>query len=296
MGIWGAMWSGVVTAFNAIHTFIATIIRVTLAVIAAVLGNIISVWNAGWNTIHTFLAMIWTRIGSTVSAAIAFGLSIIRGFISGALSAINGLGSIPARVGGFFMAMFNQANTGIQRLLTLMRSVPNSALNALGNLGSILYNAGRNLINGLINGVRNAIGELRGLLNSVTGWIPDWKGPMEKDRRLLEPTGDAIMGGLMRGIRKNIGGLRGLLGSVTTGMPTMAMAGVPGGGSTGTMTAPAPTTNSYGGNNVTVQVNGIAELKEFMDFMNGKSRQSAKSDRWASTIYNENAGYQRGYQ
>lgn len=296
-GIWDAIWGAAVRAWNAIHIAIGIAIRAALAVVAAILGNIQSVWNAGWNTIHSVIAMIWQRIGNTIRAAIAFGLSIIRGFISGASSAINTLGSIPARVGGFFLAMFNRANTYIQQLLAVMRSIPNGAVRALGNLGSVLYNAGRNLIQGLINGVRNAIGELRGLLNSVTGWIPDWKGPMEKDRRLLEPTGDAIMSGLMRGIRRNLGGLRGLLGSVTTGIPTMAMAGVPSGASASAAAAsPAATTNSYGGNNVTVQVNGIQELKEFMDFMNGKSRTSAKSDRWASTIYNENAGYERGYK
>jgi phage-related protein len=293
---WNELLALTSSIWNGIHTAIGIAIRIASNIIAGVLGNIRGLWTSTWNGIHTVIAAIWSRIGSTISAGIAFGISIIRGFVNAAIGAINGLGGIPGRVGAFFASMFNQANAQIQRLLGILRAVPGNATRAIGNLGSVLYNAGRNLINGLINGVRAAIGQLQNILGGITSMIPDWKGPMEKDRRLLEPTGKAIMGSLIRGIKGQIGSLAGMLGGVTVGIPKMAMAGVPSPNSTPPPASAAPTTNSYGGNTIMVSVANIAELRELIDFMDGKPNRSTRTDRWSSTIYNENAGYQRSYQ
>lgn len=295
-GLWNGFWSFAVGIWNGIHIAIGIGIRAAMAVLAGVLGNIRNLWNATWNFALNLILVIWTQIGRYIQNGVAFGLSIIRGFVNQGIAAINLLGGLPARVGAFFLSMFNNANKYIQQLLTVMRNTPNNIVRALGNLGSLLYNAGRSVIQGLINGVRAGIGQLQNLLNSVTNMIPDWKGPMEKDRSLLLPTGEAIMGGLIKGVRNRIGALANTLRGATSGIPGMALAGVPSGGGTAAMSAPGPTTNSYGGNTIQVVVNGIQELREFMDFMDGKSRKSVRSDRWASTIYNENAAYQRGYQ
>ncbi|MCG5460853.1 hypothetical protein MED01_004279 [Micromonospora sp. MED01] len=111
---------------------------------------------------------------------------------------------------------------------------------AVGNLGSLLYNAGRNLINGLINGIRSAFGALESTLSWVTSRIPDWKGPPDKDRRLLEPAGSAIMGGLIRGIRGEVPSLRSELGGVTALVAGTPLAATVAGGYGLSASAPTP--------------------------------------------------------
>jgi hypothetical protein len=49
--------------------------------------------------------------------------------------------------------------------------------------------------------------------------IPDWKGPKQKDLKLLEPTGGFIMQGLVKGFQKDIPELRRVLGNITDDMP-----------------------------------------------------------------------------
>lgn len=66
--------------------------------------------------------------------------------------------------------------------------------------GSWLYNAGREIIQGLINGIHSMLGNLWGALKVVTGGISIHKGPPEVDRRLLFPVGEMIMSGFIRGI------------------------------------------------------------------------------------------------
>lgn len=109
------------------------------------------------------------------------------------------------------------------------RNLGSTVLNAIGDFGGLLYNAGRNLIQGLINGIRSMIPGLGGVLGWITDHLPSWKGPEDVDRRILEPSGRAVMAGFRRGIESGVAGLRAQLGGLTMAMP--AMAGAAGAGS-----------------------------------------------------------------
>lgn len=100
-------------------------------------------------------------------------------------------------------------------LVDLAKGIPGRITSAVGNLGTLLYRAGQDLIGGLVDGIRSMFGWLESNLDWVTERIPDWKGPPEKDRRLLEPAGQSIMQGLIRGIGSQIPALRSELGGVT---------------------------------------------------------------------------------
>ena len=113
-------------------------------------------------------------------------------------------------------------------LLSWMRGLPGRILHALGSLGSLLYNAGKSVISGLIRGIESQIGWLKSKLSWVTSLIPSWKGPMSVDLRLLQPSGRAIMSGLMSGITAGLPGLHRTLAAVTDdigiGAPAAALA------------------------------------------------------------------------
>src|SRR5699024_6275428 len=88
-------------------------------------------------------------------------------------------------------------------------------MDALGDLGSLLLGAGRSIVDGLLGGLREKIGDVRSYFQNLTSMIPDWKGPLNKDKHLLEPAGEAIMGGLIRSIDKQRNNLRRTLLDVT---------------------------------------------------------------------------------
>jgi phage-related protein len=98
----------------------------------------------------------------------------------------------------------------------------------LKQLPGKMLEIGKSIIRGLINGVTSMFGALRDKLSLVTKLIPDWKGPLDKDKKLLRPTGQAIMGGLMGGISDQQPSLKRLLGNITAGIPAAAGAGLSG--------------------------------------------------------------------
>lgn len=131
-------------------------------------------------------------------------------------------------IGGFFVWLwgiilttrdrFNSLTKGagdvVGRVLTVIKALPGQILGALGNLGNLLINAGRALINGLIEGVRQKIDELRRMLGGVAGLIggffgnsPAIYGPL-KGRGWMTYRGRNIMRNLVEGIRGEIPILR----------------------------------------------------------------------------------------
>lgn len=58
-------------------------------------------------------------------------------------------------------------------VIRLFRGLPGQIRNALGNLGSLLYQAGRNVVQGLIDGVRNMFGALGRVASSMAQIIRD---------------------------------------------------------------------------------------------------------------------------
>lgn len=112
--------------------------------------------------------------------------------------------------------------SGVGIVFREIRSIPGRVAANGGNWGGALVGAGRSIISGLVSGIRSAMPSLQSVLSSVTSVIPNWKGPLDKDKRLLRPAGAAIMGGLMTGITSELPKLKTLLGdvsgSITDGM------------------------------------------------------------------------------
>lgn len=95
-----------------------------------------------------------------------------------------------------------------------------------------LADIGRSIMQGLRDGLQWGWDHTVGpILTWITSQIPSWKGPEEKDRKLLEPAGQAVMEGFGRGVQRGAEQLRGMLGDFTGSMGGLGVSG--GGGGVG---------------------------------------------------------------
>lgn len=176
-----AAWAGIkaatVATFNAVKNVITGAFKVLARVFLNFTGPGLIIKH--WNTIRSVTASAW---------------GAIRGAVSGAVNAVkNAISSMIGKI------------TGIKSKVT----------GALSGAGTLLLNAGRDIIGGLINGITSKVKALTDKLSGITKLIPKWKGPHEKDKKLLTPAGAALMEGLIKGIDSRKVKLKNALGKVT---------------------------------------------------------------------------------
>lgn len=188
-------------------------------------------------------------------------------------AALEWLRGLPGRIGSWITgtaapALRRQATTWFGRireaaveragaLIDYVRGIPGRILRAIGDLGTKLLRAGRELIQGLIDGIRDKIPSLDGVLGGITDRIPDWKGPPERDEVLLRPAGESIMDGLLDGIAAGERDLWAKLGAITRAMQLDAdvdLATPAGSTLRGATSAAAATGSGRGGDTVVVNL------------------------------------------
>ncbi|MFB7171081.1 phage tail tape measure protein [Streptomyces sp. NPDC056254] len=192
------------------------------------IADFLLTWT-GWR----FVIDHWDKIKDGVGAATDWVTGNVEDTVEDITSTIDYLRALPGRVGAYFSGMASEAKAKGEALLAWVRGIPGSVERSVGNLGGLLRGAGRSIIQGLIDGVTGMIGSLQRRFSSITNMIPDWKGPMSLDMRLLTPSGEALMSGLMDGVEDGLPDLRRTLQGVTSDIPHNVNVGVSSAGSSG---------------------------------------------------------------
>lgn len=128
-------------------------IGIVIAAIIALVGVLVLAWNKS----ATFRQIV-TDVFNAVKSVITGAMHAVKAVITKVVNAVKsiwhgGWNGIKRIFSNAWNGIRKGATNGASRLLGFMRSIPSKILGALGNLGHLLYSAGRNLIQGLINGV-----------------------------------------------------------------------------------------------------------------------------------------------
>ena len=198
--IWTAISTTITNALNAIKTAVSNAWN-------SIKGTITSVMNA----IHSTVSSIWNNIKSTVT-------SLMNTLKSSVVSIWNNMKSAIAGV--------------VSQIYSTISSGFNQAVNFIKGLIGQAYSWGRDLIMGIVNGIRSAIGAVadaaRSVADSIRSFlhfsVPD-VGPLT-DYESWMPD---FMKGLAKGIEKSKGLVAGAMENVAAGMTlTPMLAGAPG--------------------------------------------------------------------
>lgn len=249
-----------------IPTLVSTIIAVAPMLAKAALTLIVTLVGALIKNIPTLLAAV-LRLGLTIVTGL---LSIAGKLVSAAVTLMTAFGArllsfgvararaatqaVRNAIVSFFSSATSWLTSAGTKIITglvngiknrvafavgALKALRTAAVNAFSGARSWLASAGRQIIDGLISGIRSGFDRVRGLLNSLTGMLPDWKGPAKVDAKILEPSGDLVMAGFEAGLQKRIGSIRKTLAGVTADLPAMTMTGGARGGD-GAALAAAP--------------------------------------------------------
>jgi phage-related protein len=123
-------------------------------------------------------------------------------------------------VGGWFGRAKDAAVERFDSLVGWVRGVPGRVVSALGNVGSLLWDAGSRIISSLWDGLKSKFESVKSWVSGIGDWIADHKGPKAYDLQLLVPNGQWIMGGLAEGLESSFHDQ--VLGTVSSMGPRLA--------------------------------------------------------------------------
>ena len=217
---WDTIWQGISTVVSGVWQVISSVISTVVGVISGIIQVWTSAlqgdWSGVWAGIQQIVSSVWSGIQGVISGA----LSIVKGYITGAMGVISGVfsgvwSSISSTVSGAWNGIKSAISSGVSSAVSTISSLPGRALSALGSIGSTLFNAGKNLIQGFINGISSMFGSVQSKLGSLTSSLTSWKGPEDYDARLLTPAGRLVIDGFIRGLESRYGAVRRSLGALT---------------------------------------------------------------------------------
>lgn len=185
-------------------------------------GAISNAFSSLMGNIGSFFSNLWRGVSSNTSNGWNNIIRYLQGIPGAIMSAVSSLaGSIGRWASSIATGAWNGIVNGFNSVIQWFRNLPNMILGAIPSPGSILYNAGQWIIQGLINGISSQVGNLRGYLGNITGWISSWKGPPSVDKKILFNAGQLTMRGYQDGIRSSLPDVRSTLQDFTRSIPSV---------------------------------------------------------------------------
>lgn len=235
---WNNICTVVTTVWELIKIAIQTAMDVIGGIIKAVMAIINGDWGTAWNAIKGVGEAIWKGLsaaGKAIFDSFAQILSNIWSTIkSVASSAWEGLKST---VLGLIDGLVQGAKNAWESMKQGVRDLVDKVTSIFDGIKNIdLWEAGKAILDGFLNGLKSAWSAVTDFVGGIASWIRDHKGPIEYDRKLLIPAGNAIMQGLDRGlqdrfkdVKKSVSGMAGEISNAfsnddfgLSGTPTIA--------------------------------------------------------------------------
>ena len=171
-----------------------------ITLITALVGAIVFLWNTNQGfreNVTSVFGTVRSVISNVINNAIQWFINFKDKIISAKDSVVASVQAIVENIRSRFEAI----RSSIDKVVGWFRGLPNKILSALGGLGSLLWNAGNNIIQGLLDGINAKWQSVKEKVSGMGKWIADHKGPKEYDLKLLVPNGGWIMQGLMQGLQ-----------------------------------------------------------------------------------------------
>lgn len=197
------------TVWPLIESIITGAMSVIQAIINVVMAVISGDWGAAWMAIQELVQTVLGVIGNIIGTAVGTIIGIIASLVSNVIGFFSDLwSSVTSKVSSMWSNVGSAFRSGVTTAINFVRTIPQQIMGIFSNAKSLLFNSGKALIDGLVSGIKSAIG---GAVDAVGGALsairdlfpfsPAKKGPFS-GRGWVLYSGMSIMDALGEGATK----------------------------------------------------------------------------------------------
>jgi len=211
-GDWDKAWSGLVQIADGVVAILEGVVQFLWKTIQNYFKNggqqVLNAVRSWWNGVVSSFVQAQTRV---IVGVLSWVTRVVNGFLNLRNRALAFVRALWSTAGTLFRSGVNRLGnyvaSGLGRALGYFTRLPGQISRAVGNLGGLLYNAGRNVVQGLIDGINamigrvaSAAGNLAGTIRAYLPFSPAKEGPLsglgnpeQSGRKIAEMVGDGIV-------------------------------------------------------------------------------------------------------
>lgn len=153
---WASVKGTAIGAWNAIKSIFSNAWSAITGAVSTAWGSIKSFFSNGFTAIKNAASDGWTKVKTSFSNGITAAVNFVRELPGKISSALSNLTSTLQRIATDAWNGFkSKVSEGISKAVNTVKELPGKIKGALSGAASWLYDAGRNVIQGLINGIKN---------------------------------------------------------------------------------------------------------------------------------------------
>ena len=258
--VWNAIKAVIGVVIDWIKTYVVTYFKVVKAVISGVWNAIKAVTKVVWDAIQSAIEVvvnwfkgtllpafrkvnsvisgIWDAIKAATKAVWDAIVGIVRGVIDKIKQFIEGLKIIIGRVKEIFGNVKDAIVDKFKAAVDFVKGIPGKILDALGNAGEMLFEAGKNIVQGLIDGIKAMIGAagdaIGAVVDKVKGFLPNSpakEGPLSGRGQTLY-SGQMIVEDVAKGIEASAPKVQAAMSRAMAGVRDVTLDATVSGGNT----------------------------------------------------------------
>lgn len=193
--IFDAVWPSIQELVTTVVAVIADLMQTYWPQIQAVITSAMDVIMAVVNAVWPFIQSVITNVMNIIQNVISVVTAAISGDWEGVWTGVSNL------LQSIWDGMGNIVSAGIDMISDFISTVPDKILSFFENAGTLLWDAGSQIIGGLLDGLKSAVGGVWDFVSGIGETIASLKGPKEYDMKLLIPNGGWIMDSLTVGLQ-----------------------------------------------------------------------------------------------
>lgn len=215
MAVIQALLPVVQRVFQSVANVITSVMQIIKGIIQVATGVIKGDWKQVWEGIKNIFQGVWNTLINLIVGFVASFIAIIKGaldavvgFFSAGFNNIvnwvtNGVNSMVSLITGGMHDFSSLVSSGITTAVAFFISLPGKVASALGGLVAKLTSIGTNMMQGLVNGIKNMGGAVMDAIGGVVDGAVNWaKGLLgiHSPSRVFREIGDYVGQGLEKGI------------------------------------------------------------------------------------------------